>query len=527
MLDRLNLSTRLALGFGTLLALLALALGIGTWELRDMAGANASFADNIVPSLKEQNTMGVQLGALRRWELRHVLSDDKAEMEQAEAEMEKAQRQLLAAVERYNKDLINDDKDRQHGQRTLAAVKAYLATWEPIRNASRRTADDPAALAEAKRLIGDAVKTYQAAQTEIDAWWDYNMVLSDQARTESVSTYDRARWVMGLLAVAGLAAGIGAALLITRSLMRQIGGEPAYAKQVVGEIAAGNLAVQVHLREGDQDSLLAAMRGMRDQLSHVVAQVRASSDSIATGSAQIATGNADLSQRTEEQASNLQQTAASMEQISGTVRNSAETASEANRLATTAAGAATRGGELVGGVVQSMQEIVVASRKIGEIIGVIDGIAFQTNILALNAAVEAARAGENGRGFAVVAGEVRSLAGRAAEAAREVKTLINASIEKVEAGTAHADQAGSAMSDIVAQVQRVSGLIGEITSAAAEQSSGVAQVGNAMGQLDQVTQQNAALVEESAAAAESLRAQSARLAELVASFRLDQFARTA
>ena len=264
------------------------------------------------------------------------------------------------------------------------------------------------------------------------------------------------------------------------------------------------------------------MRTMRDSLAGVVGQVRLSSDSIATGSAQIASGNADLSQRTEEQASNLQQTAASMEQLTGTVKNNAETARQADELAAGASVVAAQGGELVGRVVATMQDIAMSSKKIADIIGVIDGIAFQTNILALNAAVEAARAGEQGRGFAVVASEVRSLAQRAAGAAKEIKILIGDSVERVEVGAKQVSEAGASMGEIVTQVKRVSQLIGEISNATCEQSGGISQVGDAIGQLDQVTQQNSALVEESAAAAESLKQQAARLAEVVGAFKLRQ-----
>ena len=252
----------------------------------------------------------------------------------------------------------------------------------------------------------------------------------------------------------------------------------------------------------------------------IVGEVRLSSDSIATGSSEIATGNADLSQRTEEQASNLEETAASMEELTSTVKNNADTAHKAAALAGEASRAAVQGGEVVAQVVSPMEEISAASRKITDIISVIDGIAFQTNILALNAAVEAARAGEQGRGFAVVASEVRSLAQRSADAAREIKTLIGASVEKVENGTQLVSEAGRSMEGIVAQVQRVSDLIGEISSATSEQTTGISQVGEAVTQLDQVTQQNAALVEQSAAAADSLRHQAAKLAEVVSVFRL-------
>ncbi|OWQ93406.1 hypothetical protein CDN99_02705 [Roseateles aquatilis] len=326
---------------------------------------------------------------------------------------------------------------------------------------------------------------------------------------------------VGLVAMLAALALAGATI---RGLSRQLGGEPAEAVQVANAIAEGDLNARFQVRSGDTTSVIAAMRRMNDNLAQIVGQVRNSSDSIATGSEQIATGNADLSQRTEEQASNLQQTAASMEQLSSTVKVNAETTLQANQLAAQASAAAAKGGEAVGTVVATMQDIATSSRRIADIIGVIDAIAFQTNILALNAAVEAARAGEQGRGFAVVAGEVRNLAGRAAEAAREIKSLIGASVDKVEVGARQVHDAGASMTEIVAQVARVTQLIGEISHATTEQASGIGQVGDAVMQLDQVTQQNAALVEESAAAAESLKHQAARLAQAVSVFKIGQLA---
>ena len=324
------------------------------------------------------------------------------------------------------------------------------------------------------------------------------------------------------LVVAALAALAASAMavVITRGLVSQLGAEPGEVVAIASAIADGNLAVEVRTRPGDTTSILAAMQRMRERLAEVVGQVRASSDSIATGSTEIASGNADLSQRTESQASSLQQTAASMEQLTGSVRSNAETAGVANQLATEASAAASRGGVAVARVVETMNEIATSSRKISDIIGVIDGIAFQTNILALNAAVEAARAGEQGRGFAVVASEVRSLAQRSAGAAKEIKSLIGASVDKVDIGARQVDEAGASMNDIVAQVQRVGQLIGEISGATVQQSSGIGQIGDAVGALDQTTQQNAALVEESAAAAESLSQQAARLTQIVSIFRL-------
>ncbi len=315
-------------------------------------------------------------------------------------------------------------------------------------------------------------------------------------------------------------AGAGGAVMFSRSITRKLGGEPDDARRMAREIAAGNLGAELRLHPGDTTSLMAAMKDMAVALSRIVGQVRNSSDSIATGSAQIATGNADLSQRTEEQASALQETSASMEQLGATVRQNADSATQASQLAAGASSVAMQGGTVVSQVIETMKGINESSRKIGDIIGVIDGIAFQTNILALNAAVEAARAGEQGRGFAVVATEVRNLAQRSAQAAKEIKSLISDSVERVDRGNSLVAEAGTTMERIVDAILQVTTIVSEISIASAEQSTGVAQVGEAVGQMDRATQQNAALVEESAAAAESLRDQAARLVDAVAQFRL-------
>ncbi|MBN3068786.1 MCP four helix bundle domain-containing protein [Pectobacterium brasiliense] len=312
--------------------------------------------------------------------------------------------------------------------------------------------------------------------------------------------------------------GIVISILITRTIKNLLGGEVAYAAHIAQEVAQGNLAVSVDLRPGDNHSVLAAMNGMRKSLSGIVEQVRESSESIATGASEIAAGSTDLSQRTEEQAANLQQTAASMEEISQTVRQNTETVRNATQLAQATSDTAAKGGEAVNNIVVTMKEITDSSHKIGDIISVIDGIAFQTNILALNAAVEAARAGEQGRGFAVVAGEVRSLAQRSASAAKEIKELIGHSVEKVEAGSAMVDSAGATIEELVRQAHNVAGLLNEIGVTTQEQESGVSQIHDAVNQLDQVTQQNAALVEQSASAADSLSDQAARLVELMKVF---------
>jgi methyl-accepting chemotaxis protein len=317
-----------------------------------------------------------------------------------------------------------------------------------------------------------------------------------------------------------LATGGLAAWLISRSLLRQLGGEPTEAVRIAGKIAAGDLAVEIGTRPGDDASLLYAMKTMRDSLARIVSQVRTGTDTIATASAQIAAGNIDLSARTEQQASSLEETASSMEEMTSAVKQNADNARQANSLARSASHVAEKGGDVVSQVVHTMGAINQSAQKIVEIIAVIDGIAFQTNILALNAAVEAARAGEQGRGFAVVATEVRNLAQRSAAAAKEIKTLISDSVEKVDSGNKLVEEAGATMHEVVDSIRRVTDIMSEIVAASEEQASGIDQVNQAVTQMDTVTQQNAALVEEAAAAAQSMREQADQLAQVVGVFLL-------
>ena len=374
-----------------------------------------------------------------------------------------------------------------------------------------------------KADVGDDIKRMQTSQAALQSQLNQRQQAAHEAITESEKASLSGVQQMILLNVGTglvvlLVLGMASRLTI-QAVWRDLGGEPEALRAATQRVADGDLSVTV--RADSTDSLAGAVAQMIDRLRDTVGSIRLATDSIRTASSEIADGNQDLSQRTEHTASNLQQAASSMEQITTTVQQSADSAQKAKELASAATQAATMGGGIMGEVVANMGDIANASRKIGEIIGTIDGIAFQTNILALNAAVEAARAGEQGRGFAVVASEVRTLAQRSAQAAREIKTLISASSERVDSGNRLVQNAGEAMRGIVAGVQRVSDIISEISAATTEQSGGIALVNESVAQLDQMTQQNSALVEQSAAAAGSLREQAARLADSVATFKLE------
>ena len=508
----LKIGRRLMLAFTAILALTCLVGAFSIDRIAQVNGATGELAGKWLVAMRAMGEYSATLSAIRRAEVLHVMA---ASAEDRAAQEKRVQAIRVKAEQTWQRYLgtVATDAERRSAEEIQQRQAAYYAALEQVFVASRAGNAIEAQALYAKRS-GDAFSGIAAALIqEVDA-------LSrggDAAYTQSQLAYAQTqRAVVGLVAAA---LAIGA--LLAWSITRSITGPLRVAVKVAERVAAGDLRSEIRVDGTDEAAqLLGALRKMNAGLAGIVSQVRASSDSIATGSAQIATGNVDLSQRTEEQASNLQQTAASMEQLTATVRQNADTASVATQLASGASAAAARGSEVVGRVVSTMDEINASSRRIADIVGVIDGIAFQTNLLALNAAVEAARAGEQGRGFAVVAGEVRSLAQRSAQAAKEIKSLIGESVARVEAGSALVVDARGSMAEIVGQVRRVNDMIGEIGVASAEQSTGIAQVGDAISQLDQVTQQNAALVEEGAAAAESLRCQAEQLSRVVAAFQL-------
>ena len=397
--------------------------------------------------------------------------------------------------------------------RTVATTAKVVALMQ----AGDRAGAEALLWAEAKPQY----EQWLAAANKLIDYEEARIIANSQLANKDASQFTGVMLSITLLAVL---ISVAVTVLVSRSISRELGAEPSEVRSVVQAIQQGDLTVPVQVKAGDTTSVMVAVRDMQQRFHELVSAVRDNVDQLRTTSQDISTGNQNLGQRTEQAASSLEQTAASMEELTATVRQSADSARQANQLATTAAGTATKGGEVMQQVVSTMQDIHQSSQKIADIIGVIDGIAFQTNILALNAAVEAARAGEQGRGFAVVATEVRSLAQRSAEAAKEIKSLIQTSVEKVGSGAELVGNAGETMNEIVRGVQRVNDIIGEISSAAAEQSDGISQVNVAVSQLDHMTQQNGALVGESTAAADNLRNQAQRLAELIAVFQINSAA---
>ncbi|HSV70004.1 MAG TPA: methyl-accepting chemotaxis protein [Methylibium sp.] len=513
----IKLATKLGAAFAAVVVLMAILGAVALRQLAMIDEHMEEIAENSLPGVLRVGQLRLAANRIRRAEADHVMSTadtEKAAIEKTIGELEAQLDKLQAAYE----PLVVTDDERAAYTHYRTQREAYLAAL-PQSLVSVR--DGAAAFERARSHFHDRTAgAFDGVANALTALGDVNMKHADEARAAAREAYAHARtWTLGLILL-GVVTAVLLAWQLVRSVTRQLGGEPGEAAGLARHVAGGDLCQAIRLRPGDTTSMMAQLRAMQDSLAEVVAGVRHNADSVATASAQIAQGNADLSSRTEEQASALEQTAASMEQLSSTVSQNADNARQASQLALGAAALASRGGEVVGEVVQTMKGIDESSRRIADIIGVIDGIAFQTNILALNAAVEAARAGEEGRGFAVVAGEVRALAQRSAEAAREIKGLIETSVQRAAQGSALVDQAGTTMNDIVSGVRRVADIVGEICAASAEQSAGVAQVGEAVSQMDQATQQNAALVEQSAAAAESLKQQALQLVQTVAVFKL-------
>jgi methyl-accepting chemotaxis protein len=511
-LRHLGIGVRLGLGFAVLIAASLLVAVFGKWQLQAVDAEITTLIEDRMVQVRDIGEMKDNANVVARGARNIALLTDEPTMLKEKRRIDDMQARNAALLGTLDRGAAGDD-----GRARLKAVAEargpYAATLEQavaLGLGGQHDASRDMLLKEVRPLQTAYFKALDELKELQFARMRESAVRARQV-TASVGSL--------MLAAAALAAVAGAAMAwaIARSITVPIG----QAEAVARAVAAGDLGSKLHVTGRDETArLLASLKTMNDSLVAIVGQVRHSSDSIATGSGEIATGNADLSQRTEEQAANLQQAVATMEQLAATVKNSADSARAASQLASAASTTAVQGGEVVRQVVATMAEISTGSRRIAEITGVIDGIAFQTNILALNAAVEAARAGEQGRGFAVVASEVRMLAQRSALAAKEIKALIGHSVDQVDAGSRQVASAGSTMGEVVSQVQRVSDLIAEISAATQEQTLGIGQVTTAASQLDHVTQQNAALVEESAAAADSLKHQAGKLADLVRVFRL-------
>jgi methyl-accepting chemotaxis protein len=514
-LSRLTVGRQLFTAFTAILVLTTALGGTALLGLRSVDGEAVALSEKWLKGVGDLSELRAQMVASREYEVKHSRTDDSSYHAEYEDKMLESMTRGNALAAGYQARLVGDQETELYG--ALDKNLAEYRKWQErvIKLGREKQQMDAADIAD-----GGSSMAYEELVSSINQLLEFNNDGGDAAVVHVKTVYDQARWtVVGLMALA-LVSGVLLATAITRTLLRQLGGEPSTAVAVARAVAEGDLSTRIALKRNDTDSLLAWLNNMQQGLSRAVSDVRRSSDYVSHASGEIASGNQDLSGRTEQQASELQQTAATMEQLGATVRLNAENAQQASQLAQGASAVAIKGGDVVGRVVETMKGINESSRKIGDIISVIDGIAFQTNILALNAAVEAARAGEQGRGFAVVAGEVRNLAQRSAEAAKEIKSLIGVSVNRVEEGTLLVDQAGTTMQEVVSSIRRVSDIVGEISAASSEQNSGVAQVGAAITRMDQGTQQNAALVEQSAAAADSLKQQAEQLVQAVAVFKI-------
>ena len=510
----MKISVRLPLAFAAALSLLFAGALFGIYRLN---AAVATYQGDVLSHVAANKT-GAEVSslfatAIQEWKNVLLRGQQQGDLDKYWAAHQKEMAKVVDLVGTLERQVADDAEGRllvgDLRTQLIAAQQGYLLAFEDFKSAGLNAAAGDKAARGKDRAAAETLKQVRALLSTQEA------SAANEANASAKLATQVALGVMILVTAVSLA---GAALL-----SRQITRPLAAAVDVAGRVANGHLGNDIQAHGKDEVAiLLRSLKSMQDKLARLVIGVRHGSESVATASAEIATGNNDLSSRTETQASALQQTAASMEELGSTVRNNADNASQARQLAQTASQVAMKGGEVVNRVVQTMKGINDASHKIVDIVGVIDGIAFQTNILALNAAVEAARAGEQGRGFAIVAGEVRTLAQRSAQAAKEIKALIGTSVERVERGSDLVDQAGSTMADVVEAIRRVSDIVGEIAAASGQQAAGVSQVGEVVTQMDKATQQNAALVEEIAAAAMSLQHQAAELVHQVASFKVTE-----
>jgi methyl-accepting chemotaxis protein-1 (serine sensor receptor) len=516
----MTVRAKLTLAFGGL-ALLVLLIAALSWKaLSDANGAFENYVKGI--NARAEMAQGVRLAVDRRALAARnlVLVSKPSQLAEEKAEVLQAHEDVKDRLSKLKTMFASATDASEKARSTVSEIDAIESRYGPVALAIVELALNNKRDEAIAKMNDECLPLLTALIGKTRDFADANKKRANELTDESAARFAIQRNLLLAGCVLAFIAASAAGMLITRSLTRALGAEPSELGDAAQRVASGDLSRVSGADTAYRGSVLASLEAMRANLSQIVGQVRGASDSIATGSTQIATGNTDLSQRTEEQASALQQTAATMEQMGTTVRHNADNAGQANQLAQGASQVAVKGGDVVLQVVGTMKGINESSRKIVDIIGVIDSIAFQTNILALNAAVEAARAGEQGRGFAVVASEVRSLAQRSAEAAKEIKTLITDSVTQVEQGTALVDQAGETMQEIVDSIRRVTDIMGEISAASQEQSTGVSSLGQAVSQMDQVTQQNAALVEESAAAAQSLQLQAEQLVQAVAVFKL-------
>ncbi|MBX9869952.1 MAG: MCP four helix bundle domain-containing protein [Burkholderiaceae bacterium] len=513
-MKNLKISTRLITTFVLITALLIVLAGTAFFKMSAMKDVSNDITSNWLPSVEVVNQMNTDTSDLRIKEYKHVLNTDAAAMGAIEKEMT----DILAEFEKNHQayvKLISSDEERKIYEGFKADWLKYLQVHEEVLKLSRTNEND-----KAKELLeGESRKLFDGSSQTLLKLITLNHNGAVQASISAESAFTSAKNTMLLTTVLAILFAVASAWLIIRAIQQPL----LYAKHVAERVASGDLSVRIENDSNNEiGQVLAALQVMQESLINIVGEVSSGAETIASASSQIASGNLDLSSRTEQQASSLEETASSMEELTSTVKHNGDNARQANQLAVSATEVATRGGQVVAQVVDTMGRINDSSKKIVDIISVIDGIAFQTNILALNAAVEAARAGEQGRGFAVVASEVRNLAQRSASAAKEIKTLISDSVESVEAGTKLVDQAGTTMDDVVSSISRVTDIMGELTAAGREQEAGITQINQAITEMDNVTQQNAALVEEAAAAAGSLQDQATNLVQVVSRFKLNQ-----